>query len=258
METHEAPSEKLIDLIMKLHAKAESCKEIGSLEEAAIFAAKVEDLLLKHKLSLSELSFEAKERKDPLGRTWLDWGRVEGMGRKRKRTAWVEDLCSTVAQAHFCRIIVSTGSSNVAFVGRETDRQVAEFMSITLVRLADELAVKGYWKARHQAFKTTGTYNTQAYKMSFLNAFVARISERYNELRKQNHLSGGTALVLQKSRQEVQKFMDDLRAKKETSKAATVQGRKGNNSQAHQDGRKAAGTVNLKAAALGEGGTPAK
>lgn len=47
---------KILDKIKKLVKKQQSAEELGSVKEAEIFAAKVQELLNKHNLSMSQLS----------------------------------------------------------------------------------------------------------------------------------------------------------------------------------------------------------
>lgn len=51
-------SNAIIDKIKKLIAKQESVAELGSIQEAEAFAAKIQTLLAKYNISLSEISFE--------------------------------------------------------------------------------------------------------------------------------------------------------------------------------------------------------
>jgi len=51
-------SNAIIDKIKKLIVKQESAAELGSIHEAEAFAAKVQTLLAKYNISLSEISFE--------------------------------------------------------------------------------------------------------------------------------------------------------------------------------------------------------
>ena len=54
-------NEKIIDKIKKLAAKAESAKEIGNIEEAAAFSAKVNEMLTQYNLDMAELGTESEE-----------------------------------------------------------------------------------------------------------------------------------------------------------------------------------------------------
>lgn len=53
--------DKILDKIKKLIAKQKSALEIGSVEEADTFAAKIQDLLVKYNVSIGDISFEDRK-----------------------------------------------------------------------------------------------------------------------------------------------------------------------------------------------------
>lgn len=246
---HDAqPDEKLIERIRKLYAKAESAKAIGSEAEAAAFYAGVQKMLLKHKLDAAILTFEEKERVDPLEREWVDW-KVYGVDQKRKRIAWIENLAASVAAAHFCRMVVMSKTNNIMLVGRSTDRQVATFVLGRLVRQGEELAEAGYWRERYKSQKQ-GHYTTGGYKSAFLYGYVQRIKERYAEVQRAQLAEPGTALVIRKSMDEVTKYMSEMSGLRNSRRPTD---RVGNNEGARAQGREAGSKANLRADGLGGG-----
>lgn len=56
--------EKILDKIKKLLKKSESAKDIGSIEEAEAFAAKVQELLAKYNLELSQINTDDEQYGD--------------------------------------------------------------------------------------------------------------------------------------------------------------------------------------------------
>ena len=128
-----------IDKLRKIKAHSESAEKIGSMEEAETFAAMFQQLLLKHKLEATDLEFEEEEKDEPIIEHVVEWQEIQ-FG--HKRVGWVERLASIVAEAHFCRILVRSGSSRITLVGRQSDMEIAEFMLVTLVRIADKLVRK--------------------------------------------------------------------------------------------------------------------
>ena len=52
--------ENVIDKLRKIMAHAASAREIGNLAEAEAFAAKAQELLLRHKLDMTEVEFAAE------------------------------------------------------------------------------------------------------------------------------------------------------------------------------------------------------
>lgn len=247
----QAETEKLIDRIRKLWAKAESAKAIGSVHEAEAFAESVQKMLVKYKLEMSVL--EMPQDADPIEHAWVDW-EVNGLRQTEKRIAWLERLAAAVALAHFCRIVVAPGSNRILFVGRAQDRQIAEYVYIALVREAERQANAGYWRERYRAQKQ-GHYSTGGYKSSFLYGFVTRIQERYAELRKEQQNMPGMALVLRRSGEELAAYMKETLR---TQKGTGVNQSKGGNSNAVNDGRSAANRANLSANGVGSGSSAAR
>lgn len=241
--------QKLLDRIRKMHAKAESAKAIGSEHEAATFAAAVAKMLTKYKLDMSDLEFSQIEKTEP-----IDNHVVPGAG-KRTRSLWAENLAAVVADAHFCRIMVSRRSDDIWLVGRETDRKVAEFVFITLRRTADELSDKearAFRKKQRAQYGATLGFD-QNFRAAWLNAFITRIHERYlEEQRQQKELarSTGTSLVrLDQSREAVAKHMDAQKL----GRAKPLRGKRSANAEGHIRGRAAGSAVNIRGTGLGEG-----
>jgi hypothetical protein len=56
----------IVAKLRKLVAHERSTRSIGSLAEAETFAAKIQDLLTAHKLSMSEIDFQAREEGEPI------------------------------------------------------------------------------------------------------------------------------------------------------------------------------------------------
>ena len=135
--------EKILEKLQKIKAHAESAEKIGSQAEAEAFAAMFQQLLLKHKISATEVEVEQLERDEPVDKFQVDWQDIRV---RSTRIAWIERLAGIVARAYFCRILVHPRSSNITIVGRKSDAAIAEYMLVTLVRefsrlLGEELDV---------------------------------------------------------------------------------------------------------------------
>lgn len=243
-----ADMDKIIDRIRKLHAKAESAKEIGSFEEAAAFAAAVEKMLMKYKLSQSTLTFDEKEAEDPLGAHWLNWDKQEGMKTNKRRINWISALTMTVAEAHFCKLVFSRKSSNIIIFGREQDRAVCEYMCVMLVRLGIDLADKAYRKKRYETWKKGRLEEAHGFREAFLFGYVTRLEERYAAMRAEEvKLHGpGVAIVVQRSSEEVEKYRDSqMDVQQKTTKI------KADHREGIDQGRAAAEKVNLNGKGVG-------
>jgi len=238
---------KVLEKLQKIKAHAESAAKIGSEAEAEAFAAMLQQLLTKHKLGMSDLDFEVEDVRQPVGTGMIDWQDIKV---RKSRIAWIEQLAAIVAKAYFCQILVHSGSSHITLVGRENDRVIAEYVIITLVRLAQRLSEKEFGKLYRQ-----DRYRAHGFKASFLKAFVQRINERLKEERGEAERSTSTALV--RIRHE-EKAVEDYLKSMSTRKVAMVRGsNRGHNAEGWRRGRDVADRMDLKGRALDRGSNSA-
>lgn len=238
-----ADREKLLDRIRKMHAKAESCKAMGSEAEAASFAGAVQKMLNKYKLEMSDIEFTAFEKAEPIERE-----RVESEG-KRHRVLWAESLADVIARAHFCRMLVLERSDTIILVGRKTDRTVAAYVIQTLHRFASEQSDKearAFRKQQRAKFGET-SWDAKNFRAAWLTSFVDRIAERYREEERQREAEAkttGTSLVrLTNADAQVRQFMHDV-VKPRAARA--LRSRSSANSAGHEAGRAAGSRVNIR------------
>ncbi len=227
---------KVIEKLRKIKAHSESAEKIGSMDEAEAFAAMFQQLLLRHKLEATDIEFEEEEKEEPVEEHIVEWQDIQ-FG--HKRVGWVERLASIVAKAHFCRIMVCSGSSRITLVGRQSDIEIAEFMLVTLVRIADKLVRKECRKYR----KENPGANTKGYRVSFMRGFIERLAERYREERHSAEVSTSTALVrINRAETAVTTYMDRY-----TKLASAVGQSNKHNAEGRRRGRAVASSLNLKA-----------
>ena len=135
----------LLERIRKMHAKAESAKQLGNEAEAFTFASAVQKLLLKHDLTMSGVEALAAEQNDPIKMHEYDPA-TYGFKRTRTRVAWTQNLAKVIAKAHGCEVIPIIRSNKLMLVGTREHRQVCEFKLVTLTRYAQEHSEKDYVK----------------------------------------------------------------------------------------------------------------
>jgi hypothetical protein len=251
-EANVTDREKLLDRVRKLHAKAESARALGNDAEALAFAAGVQKMLAKYRLDMSELEMQTFERLEPIDKSYV-------YGDKRKaRVAWAELLASVVARAHYCRILVVSGSDTIVLVGRPTDRAVAEFVFTTLRRTADENSDRDARAFRRQQRATFGATTGQAkdFRAAWLNAFVNRIAQRYDEERaamQQEATAAGTSLVrLSNALADVDRHMQ---SSMRVGRAKHVASRSSSNAAGSALGRAAGNAASIRGTGLGAGNT---
>jgi hypothetical protein len=255
------PEEKLLDKLTALKRKAEGAAAIGSEAEAQAFAEKLQSLLLEHDLSMSDIEFERMEAEEPIGQQWVMFEK-HGFKRKKTRTAWMERLASMVARANFCRIIVSSGTSNFFLVGRPEHRAVAEYMIVTLTRAVMDISKKEHTKYVWEVYKRDrSTSGAKGFKDSFITAFLMRLFERMEARKAAAGVSTSTALMrLNKEDAAVEQHMQKRREldkddPNSTRKAHGLKVALPSSREGVRRGQAAADAVNLDGKAIANTGT---
>jgi hypothetical protein len=166
--------EDLLTRLGKLQAMAKSAADIGNDEEAAIFAAKVQELLTKYKLTLTEVTDRELEIEDPFGEETID----SPLGRKSTRVKWAQMLATTIARTNFCRLLVIPSSNAVIFVGRDSDRAVAAWLWRWLVELIDTKATAEYHIFGRRCRKAGDVTQARGFRQGYIIGFVRTVRER--------------------------------------------------------------------------------
>lgn len=232
----------ILERIQKLHAHATSAQAIGSEAEALAFMDGVEKLLAKYQLSMTDVEFKLEQEADPVEKEFIGAERV-GDRRASRWSSWKVNLAGAVASHHGCSIILAAGTNAFWLVGRTTNRRVAEFMYATLVRSAERIGTAAYG-ARYK--------DARGYRASFLAAFAARVSKRYELLAAGNaDLTAderSVALVRRKSEEEL--VAEFMAAQKGLTKRPGYSGSR-RNLDGRADGDAAGKQVSLNANGLG-------
>lgn len=245
----------IIARLQKLRATAESYQELGNAEAAATYAAKVQELLLKHKLAMSDVEFAEEADADPLGHLYFDPsdGFFPGGRGQTRRIAHIEQLAMGVAEAHDCDMLIGRhGQVGYYFVGRASDVEIVKFMFTTLGRTGFRLSAAAYRRA-----KTAGEY-TRGFYVAWWRGYVTAIRRRYDDARQaildaERAAGHGTALVrLDQLRLAVEKYEKDVLASKPLPAVGN-----GNayNPDAYEQGHRAGQNVNLSPNAVPAGKT---
>jgi len=164
-------------MIQKLMAKETSLRDIGTeaaLNEAGAAATKIAEIMLRHKIDMSEVEMQAAEAEDPIDREVYKYGDQDEY-RARTRQAWEIQLASSTARAHDCRVLV--GNGYFVFVGRSRDRAIAMQMFRILRYEVTQACTFGYREARRQGRPTRG------YIASFMVTAVMAIAKRYKDMK---------------------------------------------------------------------------
>ena len=238
--------ESVITKIHKLSAHMESAKSLGSLKEAESFAAKIQELLLKHKLEMGEVELAVQNEEDPFGRFNFD-PYEHGIKRTMKRVAWQEQLANQIAKSHFCRLIVITSSNQLRFVGRKTDVEVCTYLYAYLVRTFQAVSQKEYDRIYNEHYKNGTEGLIRGWRQSWLWGAVDTVAKRLKASRREFERVAGegaskNALVqIQRAENEIVEFMEGLRG---LGKAAGLTSA-ANNRSGYDDGAAYGRKVNL-------------
>lgn len=270
--------DKLIDRLGKLKRAAEGEEKLGNEAAAQAFADMFQRLLLEHKLEATDLDFERAEAEVKVGTHRINYSQYPDIKVRKKRVDWIETLGQVIANAHFCKILVQANSSRITLVGRPEDCQVVEYLFITLQRAAEQLANKAYadfstecvkecsicgkQKSAHRKgnggrpqFFCPGDRWTEfspnwakcrGYRESFLDSFIWRLRDRYNEARRAAESNSQALVRLNKIDSVVLEWIEDNIKGKASAFSGTVAW----NRHGQQHGRAAADAIELRANAV--------
>lgn len=187
-------SEAILQRIVKLLNMSEGAKSIGNQQEAEAFAEKVQELLVKHKLSMTDLDIAKQETDDPISGEVFDPYYVKGVKVRRTRMLWQEVLAQAVASSYFCEVRVYPSSNRMVFIGRDSDRRIAMYVYHTLVAASERLVKIEYRQLKKQ-MRSPGEWS-KGFHSSFHTGFSIGIKERLTVTRRElMRGAASTALV---------------------------------------------------------------
>lgn len=192
----------MLDKLRKLLAQQRGEEALGNVGAAALFAEKIAELLIKHKLEFSEVDRAEEEETDPLCYQRIypeQWGDE----RLPKRVAWTEGLADIIAKHFFCRGLALLESNCIMLVGRSSDIDIATEVFCKIMRtglnlceaaIAEEiLNFKDALDAKLWEFRG----GNEDYRYSFFAGFNNTILQRLDTNRRhiEQATSDSTALV---------------------------------------------------------------
>lgn len=248
MNGNETNREKVLEKLRKLHAMAESAREIGSEEEAQAFASKVQQLLTSYKLSQSDLGQHREAPvEEPINIYYVKWEELgEDFTGRTARAGWAEQLALIVARAYYCDFLI-TRTYAASFVGAETDRKICVYMFVTIARFLHKLADREmhlFWVKNTVDGKLPD--HCKGFRHGFLTGFIQRLAERFEEeIRPKENVdnSSVTAIVLVRKNSLARiKDWEHRNLQMRTGRMASVSM---GNSQGRARGRQCANDLNL-------------
>jgi len=244
------PQEKVLDKLRKLLAHAESAKTLGNEAEAHAFMSKVREILVTHKLEMSDVELEEQLEDDPIDKEYV----VAGGKEKKTRDSWAVKMAVAVAKAYFCDLLIVTGSNKLIFIGRGTDRQAAIYVTQRLIEFVNTEAKKEHAALRYKLWKERDGDMSAAHGFvaSFKLGALQRIRTRLRELRQEDERKHARFAVVLASAEAANKqwLKDNMKVGK-----VNVNVKGGGNEYGRQRGEAAGDRANIRADGLGSGST---
>jgi hypothetical protein len=161
---------EIIDLLNKLINSERSERELGNVAAAETFAAKAQELLFKHKLTMTDLDYAAEEAEEPIVGEVFSAEELLDMPPKSSKDTWLGVLINALCKANFCKVIRNRGN-NYTVVGRLSDRNAVSMLFVYLSKAAMEMS-------KQQAYDRALDGSKRSFITSFKLGFASAISER--------------------------------------------------------------------------------
>lgn len=194
--------------VEKLFKKAESAKELGSLQEAEAFMAKAQEILLKHNIEKSQLNL-SDEEESPV--EYLRFSLDEHFNFIKTEGQWLISLLNVVARNNFCKV-VKNGNTHATIIGEQDNMDVVLYMVANIVP-----KIRGLEKQRWKEYN--GFDKRGAFRRGYLAGAVHGIHLKLQEQRKKDtdKYEGLTGIVVLKD-QLVDEKMAEIFGKLRTSR----------------------------------------
>lgn len=242
-------------------AEREGADAEAAAKEAEAFAAAINRMLIEYELNPTDIDYARTTADDPVIEARVDLDRFK-IDRVKSRVAWQEDLARIVARAHLCTFLLRPGSNQIWFVGTKSHATVAEYVYGTLVPSVIKMSEQARREFRNECrrkcnyTKMDGFPEAYGYREAWINAFVRRISERFQEAREAavreaeerlraegaEILPGAESLALVRlngAMAKVNRYIDD-KFKSKCGRAGSLSGKYRNNEAGAAAGRAAA------------------
>ncbi len=214
---------EIMEKIRKLMKTELDFRGAGNEGAADNYAAKIQELLIKYKLELSDIEIEEENETNPLKYETIKpetWGeQTRGL-----RVEATEDLAKVIAENFFCRLLVFFDNNALIFVGREKDIEIAVYvfafvMRSGIVSCEIELAqtlIKNYSDTPGESPASWGEKFNDDFRYSFFCGYNGRIAMRLREQRQRLELEAATnSAALVRIEKEVDDYLTELKPGKE-------------------------------------------
>lgn len=174
---------KIISKVQKLHAKAQSAEEMGSMEEAQVFARKVKEMMDNYKLSMSDIAYQDYDESDIETENiyWSDYGHKN----VRKRELWTSEFLGTLCQYNSCRHRVYVGRNTCIVYGRRDDIEAIKVLLSILIPVCIRLEGRAYHIKYHDVHDNNPRYMwkmmLKGFRLSWKIGFIKGVFDALEE-----------------------------------------------------------------------------
>ena len=164
-----AEVEKIVEKVRKLMAHQQSAEKIGSAEEAAAFAEKIQQLMEEYNIGLDQLEVVGNvAEKSDFDLFMLPW--------LKRVPTWAGGIVHWLAKTNFCVPVLSHDLTSVMVFGTAANRSVVVALSHYLVAYAEASCRQ----AAHRSLEwLMGTATVKReFRRSYLNSFAVAVVER--------------------------------------------------------------------------------
>lgn len=222
-------SQRILEKIQKLLAKAESARNTSSLEEAEAFASKAQSLLQEYNLSLHDVSVfeEAKE--------FENYVIHPGLSYKDNQAShtWKFLLASTLTEFYFTKFVYKSRSKTLQFIGERVNVDTCILLYNYLSTFFFSKALEQY-KNRSENLNNVSRYNFLA---SYTKGCVMGLRSKLSQSLPQDYRQG-----LMASQKKIDKFLaasfDNLKTSRNIKQTKVV-------TEVYSEGKKTGFNTNL-------------
>lgn len=183
--------QKILKKLVKMQRQRDGEAALGNAEAAEAFAGAINRMLIEYELNPNQIDYAAASDNDPVIEVKVDWKQHMRPGddpnlykSSKRRIAWQETLARVVANAHLCCFLITLHSDDIWFVGTKAHAVVAEYVYSTLVLATYKMVTEETRRFRSQCNRDGRKSLALGFKDSWLDSFINRINQRFEEERK--------------------------------------------------------------------------
>jgi len=236
---------KLKDKMQKLLNHATSAENIGNQAEAEAFMKKLNKLCLQHKIAMTEIqAFDPENSDESITDQMVD-KYENGLPIVSRRQAIVERLAGCIARANNCTFLISRGSNDIWFAGRDQDRKFAIHMFSYAWKSMLEDCNREQKKTYYHFKKLGMLEQAKGFKASFKKGFVSAIEDRLHEAREEVKETVDEKTFALITTNQLIAVRDYVANKYGQGKASYVRGQSSSNEHGYRAGQNSGRSVNL-------------